>query len=513
MTADEGLEVRVPVKAGTRIVTVSLVDEGAAPEGAPRPWLPVTSFEFAGQRDAPMGIDTVQISGPHQAAAPRDTITRQKIFVCTPAGPRDEPACARRILANLARRAYRRAVTDADVNLLMPVFDVGRRKGRFDDGISLALQTMLVDPDFLFRTERDPAGAAPGAPYRISDVELASRLSFFLWSTIPDDELLEAATRGALSQPAALERQVRRMLADPRASALVANFAGQWLWLRNMRGVEPDPKAYPDFDDSLREAFQRETELFLESTLREDRSVVDLLTADYTFVNERLARHYGIPDVHGSHFRRVGLSDARRRGLLGQGSVLTVTSYTTRTSPVTRGKWVLENLLGAPPPPPPPDVPDLKDEGADGRVLSMRQRMEQHRANPVCASCHARMDPLGFALENFDGIGKWRTAGEDTTPIDASGALPDGSSFTGPAGLRELLAARRGEFVSTLVEKLLTYAIGRGIDYRDAPAVRGIVRAAAAGGDRWSSIVLGIVQSAPFTLRSAAPVAAPQSAN
>jgi hypothetical protein len=501
MNADADLEARFPVKAGPRVVSVSFVNDGTAYEGAPRALLPITSFEFAGDRDAPMGVDSVQVSGPYEARAPKETVSRQRIFVCVPARVQEEEPCARKILSTLGRRAYRREVTNQDVQTLMRFYHDGRRKGSFDDGILLALQALLVDPDFLFRVERDPVKAASGKPYRISDVELASRLSFFLWSSIPDEELLDTAIRGTLNRPATLEQQVRRMLADLRATALVSNFAGQWLWLRNMREVKPDAKAYPDFEDSLREAFQRETELFIESTLREDRRVADLLTANYTFVNERLARHYQIPNVYGSHFRRVTLPDARRGGLLGHGSVLTITSYTNRTSPVTRGKWLLENLLGAPPPPPPPNVPDLKEQGEDGKILSMRQRMQAHRANPVCASCHARMDPLGFALENFDAIGKWRTTGEDNAPIDSSGALPDGTSFDGPAELRAMLQSRRGEFVTALTEKLLTYALGRGLEPHDAPVVRKIVRDAAPGEYRWSALVMGIVKSPPFTLR------------
>jgi hypothetical protein len=367
----------------------------------------------------------------------------------------------------------------------------------------MALQRMLVSPEFLFRIERDPvpqSGMAPDTAYRISDLELASRLSFFLWSSIPDDELLGLAERGRLKDPAVLEQQVQRMLADSRSKALVSNFAGQWLYLRNVRAVFPDPQAFPDFDENLREAFQRETELFFESTLREDRSVLDLLDANYTFLNERLARHYGVPNIRGSHFRRVPLSDEQRRGLLGHGSILTVTSYANRTSPVLRGKWVLDNILGTPPPPPPPNVPDLEDRAEDGRLLSVRQRMEQHRANPACASCHRQMDPLGFALENFDALGRWRTA-DGATPIDASGVLSDGTKFQGPAGLRNVLLSRPEQFVCTVTEKLLMYALGRRVEYYDAPAVRKILREAASNDYRWSSIILGIVNSTAFQMR------------
>jgi hypothetical protein len=500
MTADQGLTVRFAAKAGQRVIGVSFVREGSVLEGVLPPPLPASSFEFAGYRDAPMGVDAVQVSGPFGGTRPIETPSRARIFVCAPASAGDELPCARRILSALAQRAYRRPVTQADVDALMQFFAAGRRKGSFDAGVDLAIQGILVDPDFLFRVERDPSGSTGGLR-RLTDLELASRLSFFLWSSIPDDELLDVAIKGRLHEPEVLTAQVRRLLADPKASALVTSFAGQWLWLRNMRALAPDTKAYPDFDDNLREAFQRETELFLQSTLREDRNVVDLLTANYTFVNERLARHYGIPKVYGSHFRRVTLPDNRRGGLLGHGSILTATSYTTRTSPVTRGKWVLENILGAPPPPPPPNVPDLNETSADGKALSMRAAMEQHRANPVCASCHARMDPLGLALENFDAIGMWRTVGADRNPIDASGAMPDGTRFDGPAELRAMLQGRSREFVTALTEKLLVYGVGRGLEYFDAPAVRAIVRGAESQGYRWSAIIAGIARSTPFTMR------------
>jgi hypothetical protein len=395
--------------------------------------------------------------------------------------------------------------SDRELRTLLEFYRNGRQ-GRgglaeFDAGIEAALRRMLVSVHFLFRVERDPEGAAPAQAYRLTDLELASRLSFFLWSSVPDDELLDLAEQGRLREPRVLEQQVRRLLADDRASALVGNFAGQWLFLRNMRGVTPDPDAFPDFDDNLRDALQRETEFFVDSIFRNDRSVLDFLTADYTFVNERLARHYGIPGIFGSHFRRVSLAGTHRRGLLGQGSILTVTSYATRTSPVLRGKWLLENVLGAPPPPPPPDVPALAENDETEKPRSVRERMEQHRRNPTCASCHARMDPLGFALENFDAIGRWRTLSEASTPIDASGALPDGTKFQGPEQLQQVLASRRDEFVTALAEKLLTYAIGRGVDAADAPTVRSIVRDASAGEYRWSSLVLGIVKSSAFQMR------------
>ena len=365
----------------------------------------------------------------------------------------------------------------------------------------MALRRILASPKFVFRSESDPPAVVPGTAYRISALELASRLSFFVWSSMPDDELLDVASRGKLTDPAVLEQQTRRMLADPRSSALVTNFAGQWLYLRNLYSSKPDSALFTDFDSSLRDAFRQETELFVESTLRDDHSVLRLLDADYTFLNERLARHYGIPGVYGSHFRRVTLGPAfeARRGLTGQGSLLTVTSYANRTSVVLRGKWVLENILGAPPPPPPPNVPDLEKSGTIGKV-PLRQLMEQHRANAACAACHARMDPLGFALENFDAIGQWRAADADT-PIDASAMLPDGTTFDGPAGLRKVLLSHPEQFAATVAERLLTYALGRGLEHYDAPAIRRIVRDAARDDYRWSSLILGAVNSTPFQLR------------
>jgi hypothetical protein len=363
---------------------------------------------------------------------------------------------------------------------------------------------VLVDPEFLFRIEREPAGGAAAGAYRLSDVETASRLSFFLWSTVPDDELLEVAARGKLKDPATLEHQVRRMLADRRSIALVSNFAAQWLYLRNMRAVAPDALQFPEFDDDLRDAFEKETELFLDSQLREDKSVIDLLTANYSYLNERLARHYRVPNVYGSHFRRVTFDNPARGGLLGQGSILTVTSYATRTSPVLRGKWLLDNVLGAPPPPPPPDVPALTDNDAARNSLSVRERMEQHRKNPVCASCHARMDPLGFALENFDAIGKWRDNEDNGQAIDPSGTMADGSTFRGPLELRRVLLEKREQFAMTIVEKLLTYSLGRGLEFSDQPTIRAIMRAAREQDYRWSAIVLAIVNSAPFQMRRSA---------
>jgi mono/diheme cytochrome c family protein len=497
---DGPLEVRLPIKAGPRQVSVGLVRRAAAPEGLGPAHLPVGNISFRGKAGAEIGVDRIDIAGPYNIQGAGDTPTRRRIFVCRPAGENNDSACARQILTALARRAYRRPATANDLQKLLPFYSAGEKNG-FEAGIQSALERILVDPQFLFRIERDPGSVPPGTAYRLTDLELASRLSFFLWSSMPDDELLEVAARGRLSEPAVLEHQVRRMLTDARARMLVSSFASQWLYLRNVQAVAPDVNAFPAFDDNLRDAFQQETELFLQSQLREDRSVVELLTANYTFVNERLARHYGMPNIYGSHFRRVKFGDDRRAGLLGQGSILTVTSYATRTSPVVRGKWLLENILGAPPPPPPPDVPDLPDGATDGQPASVRERMEQHRRNPACASCHAQMDPLGFALENFDAIGRWRTVNEGGTPIDASGSLPDGRRFNGPAELRRLLLARRENVAATVVEKLLIYALGRGLEPYDMPAVRTIVREAESSDYAWSSLVLGIARSTPFRLR------------
>ncbi|MCZ6488977.1 MAG: DUF1592 domain-containing protein [Acidobacteria bacterium] len=502
-TADANLEFRFSAKAGTRVVGITFLDRDPKPEGVLRRL--VVASQYVRNDDVP-GVGIVTITGPYNATGPGDTPSRRKIFVCHPdhnpaGGGEDTEPCPSRILSRLARQAYRRPVTDRDIQTLLSFYWTGSGKGGFEAGIGLALRRMLVSPEFLFRVERDPANVAPNTAYPISDLELASRVSFFLWSSIPDEELLSLAERGKLKDPAVLERQVRRMLADPRSKALVSNFAGQWLYLRNMKEVVPDPETFPEFDENLREAFLRETELFFGSMLREDRSVLDLLNADYTFLNERLARHYGIPDIYGNHFRRVTLSDERRRGLLGQGSILTVTSYPSRTSPTFRGKWLLENILGTPPPPPPNNVPSLTDRGEDGKILSVREQMEAHRVNPACSGCHSRMDPMGFALENFDAIGRWRTTSGNNVPIDSSGVLPDGTKFQGPVGLRKVLLSHREELVSTVTEKLLTYALGRGVEYTDAPAIRKIVRETAAGGHRWSSLLLGVVQSTPFQMR------------
>ena len=512
--ADDNLVARVPVTAGLRVVGVSFVKRPAVAEGVLQPPRMLATFGASTDEmmDGNPSVRSVEIDGPFTGAAPRGTAARQQIFTCRPAGEdaAGEARCAARILAGLARRAYRRPVTDGDVETLLAFFESGRQAGGFDGGIQAALERMLVDPEFLFRIERN-AAAARG---RVGDVELASRLSFFLWSSIPDDELLDLAAGGRLGEPAVLERQVRRMLADSRSAALVRNFAAQWLQLRRLRNASPDPTIFPEFDENLRRAMQRETELFLESQLREDRAVVDLLRADHTYLNERLARHYGIPDVQGSHFRRVAVGDAGRVGLLGQGSILTLTSYPNRTSPVLRGKWVLENILSAPPPPPPADVPALEERGGDGQPRSVREQLRLHRQSPACAGCHNAMDPLGFALENFDAIGRWRSvdmtgvleeppagAPAPGTRIDAGGALPGGAAFSGPAGLRELLLARQDEFVATVAERLLMYALGRPVEYYDMPTVRRILRGSAADGNRWSSLILEIVGSAPFQAR------------
>jgi hypothetical protein len=503
-TADDKLTARLAITAGPHDLSVAFPEKSGVPEGAREPELSVATYEYAGDRDEAMGVATIEITGPFGVRGVGDTPSRRKVFVCRV----DSDACAATIIRTLARRAYRRPVGDADLAALMQFYRTGRNTATlngspssFDGGIELALRAMLVDPDFLFFVERDPAGAAPSSMYRVDDLQLASRLSLFLWSSIPDDELLALAEQKRLSDPAVLGRQVERMLADPRAAALVGNFAGQWLHLRNMRSVTPDPEAFPEFDENLRDALRQETELFLQHQIRHDRGVLELLTADYTFLNERLARHYGIAGVWGSQFRRVGLAGSPRRGLLGHGSILTVTSYANRTSPTLRGKWVLENLLAAPPPAPPPNVPSL-DEGNASDGLSVRERMEQHRRNPVCASCHAPMDPFGLALENFDAVGKWRTR-DGLAAIDASTSLPDGSSFDGPDGLRTLLSAEPDRFAAAVTEKLLTYALGRGVEYYDRAAIRRILRDAKPAGYTWSSLVAGIVRSTPFQMRRA----------
>ncbi len=448
-------------------------------------------------------IDSIAIDGPYNVTGRGETASRTRIFTCRPEPGKDETACARTILTQIAHRAFRRPVTDSDIRPLLGFFTSGRAEGDFDHGIEKALRAVLISPDFLFRVEQDPPGVARGVAYKLSPLEIASRLSFFLWSSVPDDLLLKVAEDGSLALPAVLNRQVRRMLDDPRSDQLISNFGGQWLYLRNLETVKPDPDVFNDFDDALRQSFRRETEMFLASVFREDLSLMTLLDSNYTFLNQRLADHYGVPGIYGSQFRRVTVTDPNRRGLLGQGSILTVTSYPNRTSVVQRGKWILENFLGSPPPPPPPDVPELKPHAQDGRQRTLREAMEEHRANAICAGCHARMDPIGFALENYNGIGKWRD-NEGGAKIDSSGQLPGGARFDGPAGLRHLLVTAYPEdFAGTFTEKLLTYALGRGLEPYDKPAVRSIVRQAGRDGYRISTFVNAIVQSTPFQMRRA----------
>ena len=512
--ADAGLVVRFPAPAGAHTVGVSFVDARTEPTGVLERRLSGFSLSGLGFYHGNAAVERVEIAGPYDPDGPGDTPSRRRLFSCRPANRSEvvdasatvgasEADCATEILTRLARRAYRRPPTDADVATLMRFYEAGRAERGFEGGIQKAVERLLVAPEFLFRVERDPIDVAAGAAYRLTDLELASRLSFFLWSGIPDDELLAVAEAGRLSEPDELERQVRRMLADRRASALVDNFASQWLQLRRIRGVAPDADIFYDFDENLRADMERETTLFLRSQLREDRGLLDLLTADYTFVNERLARHYGIPGVYGERFRRVAVDPAQRGGLLGHASLLTLTAYPNRTSPVLRGKWVLDNVLGMPPPEPPADVPALEENHGGRAVLSMRDRMEQHRANPACASCHRMMDPPGFVLENYDAIGRWRDIDEAGSPVDTAGALADGTRVDTPAAFREALTAYDVSVVRTVTEKLLGYAIGRTAEHYDQPAVRRIVAAAAPQGYRWSSIVLGIVNSVPFQMRSA----------
>jgi cytochrome c5 len=521
-------ELKIPVKAGERELGVTFLREDELPEvivnpaalgrrgggggpgrGGP-PRIATMDVRLDGVRlktfDVPEGQNganwsSVSIAGPYDVLGAGDTPSREKIFVCKPANASQEESCARKIISNLGRHAYRRPFTEADLKPLMAFYDSGRKQGTFDDGIEMAIRAMLVSPDFLFRVEHDPPNAAPGTVFRVNDYELASRLSFFLWSSIPDDELLNLAAKNRLHDPEVLQAQVKRMLADEKSDALVSNFAGQWLYLRNLALVTPDPDEFPEFDDTLRAAFLKETEMFFASILRDNRPVTELLSANYSYLNERLAEHYGVKGVYGSQFRRVLLADADRGGLLGQGAILTVTSYPNRTSVVQRGKWVLENLLGTPPPPPPPDVPALEAHNKEGKQLTMRQQMEQHRANPTCAACHSRMDPIGFALENYDGVGKWRTT-DAGSKIDPSGKLPDGTTFQGPAGLKNLLLTKdKDEFLETFTEKLMTYALGRGLEYYDRPAMRAVIRDAEAHGNTIQAYINAIVKSQQFQMR------------
>jgi hypothetical protein len=516
------LELRVPVKAGVRPVGLTFLRSDALPETLPGAGrggggrgngaaAPITHLDLRldGARlklyDVPEGqrgreINDMSIAGPYNITGSGDSPSRQRIFVCKPSAAAEEDPCARKILSTLGRRAFRRPLTNADLTPLLVFYQDGKKEGGFQQGIEMALRAMLISPDFLFRIERDPSASGAQGVYRINDLELASRLSFFLWSSIPDEELLGLAERGKLSDSQVLEQQIARMIGDPKSKAFVGNFTGQWLLLRNIDQIKPDVEQFSIFDESLRRAFRQETELLFDWILRQNRPITEILDANYTFLNDRLAEFYGIPGVYGSRFRRVELTDPNRGGLLGQGSILTATSYPTRTSVVLRGKWVLENLLGSPPPPPPPDVPPLELH-AKGRQLSMREAMETHRANPVCASCHARMDPIGFALENYDGIGAWRTT-DNGVAINASGKLPDGSEFVGPAGLKKLLLTQhREEFLSTFAEKLMTYALGRGLEPSDRPALRAILREAEKQNVTVAALIDAIVKSPQFQMR------------
>ena len=503
------LEIRLPIKAGPQTIIVTFIRKTAAAVDDLVQRFDATTADL--QTGVQFGYTTVphlsgvEILGPYNVTGPGNTPSRARIFVCRPVSASEEPGCAKRIVSTLARRAYRRPVTDADVAPLLTFYREGRKSGDFDRGIEMALRRILADPEFVFRFEHDPANIPAGTAHRVSDLELASRLSFFLWSSIPDDELLKAAEQGTLKDPAAIELQVRRMLKDPRSRALVGNFAEQWLFLRELRNRNPDVLVYPDFDDNLRQAFERETELLFDSIVREDRSVFDLMNADYTFVNERLARHYGIPNIYGSDFRRVPVLNEARRGLLGQGSILMVTSNPNRTSPVTRGAWILENLLGSPPPSPPPNVPPFPEkktgQGVTDEGGSVRDRMIQHRTVQPCKGCHQIMDPIGLSLENFDGVGHWRDV-DLGFKIDASGQLVDGTAVNGVASLRKALLNYPDAFVETLTEKLLMYAVGRAAHHYDMPALRAMTREAARHDYRFSSLVLAIVKSDPFLMRT-----------
>ena len=495
MTADHGMDLRIPVEAGQRLVSVAFTDSNPSP--------------VSGVYGRP-GIYSLFIAGPYAGTVPDETPSRTRIFICRPASAAaaDETACAREILSTLARRAYRRPLTRRDIEVLLPFYEDGRRERDFDYGIERGLEAILSMPAFLLRAERQPAGVAAGEPYRLSDLELASRLSFFLWRSMPDDQLLDVAAEGRLSDPDVLDAQVRRMLADPRAVRFMNDFAGQWLQVRNINEQSPDGGLFAQFNDTLRKAMVTETELFFQSQVRDDRPVPELLRADYTYLNALLAEHYGIDGVYGSRFRRVALDDDRRRGLLGHASILTITSYANRTSVVLRGKWMLENILGSPPPAPPPNVPPLEENDPAGEPTSLREKMDQHRGNPVCASCHAMIDPLGFALEHFDAIGRWRDA-DRGAPINATIDWRE-RTIDSPHAFREALLGRGSTFVDTVVEKLLTYALGRGLDYRDAPTVRQIVREIAQDGYRWSALIKAVVSSTPFQMRAAMDGAAPQ---
>tara|TARA_B100001123_G_scaffold443174_1_gene588590 strand:+ start:2693 stop:5140 length:2448 start_codon:yes stop_codon:yes gene_type:complete len=500
LTADDHLAFRLPVKAGNRLVTASFTDRAPrASEGIPL--VPASrNFWIFGDDAAAPGIATLEIAGPYAGTVPEDTLSRQQIFKCRPTTEQETIPCAQEILRNLARRAYRRPLVYSDMDELMRLFTIGSQDKSFDEGIELALEGMLSSPSFLFRIEHDPDTGTLGENYHINDVELASRLSFFLWKSVPDEELLSVAESGKLSDPEVLEQQTQRLLADPKSKRWMTDFMEQWLTVRNLEGHAPNPDRFIEFDDNLREAMQFETQLFFTSQIQDDQNVLELLTADYTYLNERLAKHYGVPGIYGSHFRRVQMNNPDRKGLLGHSSILTVTSYADRTSVVVRGKWVLETLLGSPPPPPPPNVPELVENRPGQIPTSLRERMEQHRANPVCSGCHAPMDPLGFVLENFDATGQWRNS-DAGIPIDARGTVTGGLNIDGPAAFREYLLSRGDEIIYTLTEKLLSYALGRGLEYYDAPTVRELVRNASNNNYRWSSLIFGIVKSLPFQMR------------
>jgi mono/diheme cytochrome c family protein len=498
--ADEALEVRFEAKAGTRELTVVFVDQTLVPE---QPLYTEHSIiDYAQYKAGVPGVSTVIVEGPFNPTLSTDSPSHQRVYVCKPKR-RDDPACAKKILSTLGQRAYRRPLTTDELNGLLTFYKQGQEQGGFDEGIGLALERILAGPKFIFISEQIPEKLGAGVVYQLSDTDLATRLALFLWSSIPDDELLKVAASGRLHKPEVLKKQVERMLNDPRSVALIQNFASQWLNLNRLATAAPNGEQFPYFDDNLRLAFSKETELFFDYVMRNNRPLLELLDANYTFINERLARHYAIPGVYGSHFRRVMLPDRTRGGLLGQGSILTVTSYANRTAPTIRGKWVLQNILSAPPPPPPPNVPGLRDKNDEGKVLTMREQMEQHRANPVCASCHKVMDPLGFALENYDATGRWRTVdAKSGSPIDSTGTLPDGTPFEGPDQLRTVLVEQRNyDFVMTAIEKLLTYALGRGLVHTDAPAMRDIMRRTEADKHSLSSLILNVVESQPFQTR------------
>ena len=516
-TLDQHLKLRVPVTAGPHTLGVTFPKKPSLIlETARQPY--EAHFNYYRHPRLQPAVYEISIVGPYSPAGAGDTPSRRRIFSCQPAAEKEQDACAKKILLTMMRRAYRRPVTDADLKKPFELYQAAKAEDGFDAGVEMGVSAVLTSPEFLFRIERDPKNVTAGAPYALSDLELATRLSFFLWSSIPDDELLDAAVKGDLDKPAVLERQVARMLADPRSQNLVTNFASQWLHLRNLDSITPDMRLFPDFDDNLRQAFRQETELLVDSVIRENRSVLDLIRANYTFVNERLAKHYGIPNVYGSRFRKITFDESstspngaggqtadasvQRGGLLRQGSILLVTSYPTRTSPVIRGKWILDNVLGVPPPPPPATVPALDDVKMAKRNATVRERLAEHRKNPTCAGCHKLTDPIGFALENYDAVGRWRTL-DSGEPIDSSGTMFDGTDFRGVAGLQTAILRRPELFVTTLAEKLMIFAIGRGVDYYDAPAMRKIVRDASAQDYRFSSVVMGIVNSTPFRMRKA----------